>query len=752
MDYQQFLEGKSKPEYHKGIDIDPKLINPILYDFQIDIVKWALKKGRAAIFAGTGLGKTFMYLEWAKLINGTVIIIAPLSVALQTISEAKKLNITLKYLKDDTNVQSGNIYITNYERVDNFDAGLFDAVVLDESSRIKGFTSKTHNKVIEKFANTKYRLCATATPAPNDIIELGSHSEFLGYMTIGNMQSTFFVYDSSGRKTALSRPGWRLKSHAYEGFYKWLSSWAITLNYPSDLGYSDDGFVLPPLNIHHQTVDYDYTPEGMLPGFDIGKGLSALEAKRIRRDTISIRNELIAEMVNDSEEQWLIWCGLNPEASQLKALIPGAVNVEGKMPAMDKAQSMIDYQNGKTRVLVTKIKIAGMGMNLQNSHNMVFNGLDYSWEGYYQAIRRQWRHKQENPVNVHIVTSTHEDVVFQSVMQKEQEAIKMTKELINATKRYSESELRNLKFGEVSYKTEEHSGRGWDMLLGDSAQRIKEISSNSIDLSVYSPPFGIEIFVYSSSDRDISNSANQTEFWEHYGFIIRENLRIQKPGTVCAVHLTDGRILKSQHGYIGRKDFTGDCIEAYIKEGWEYTGRVTVWKNPQVQAIRLKTSTLAFSQMKKDSRKLRPAMPDYLLLFKKPGECETPVTSFERGEIDAEKWIDWASPIWMDIKETNVLNARVARNNDDEKHMCPLQLDFIERCIKLWSNPGETIFSPFAGIGSEGYEAIKYGRKFIGIELKPEYYNVACQNLANAETLAGGDLFNWASQQTHEAK
>jgi DNA modification methylase len=749
-DYQEFLEGKAEIKTRPGIEVDIDFINPMLYPFQRDIVKWALGKGSAAIFAGTGMGKTFMYLEWARLVGGTVLIVAPLSVALQTIDEAKKLSITIEYLKDGSDVHPNNIYITNYERIDNFDASLFDAVVLDESSILKNSDGAINNKLIDMFKDTTYRLCATATPSPNDIVEIGNHSEFLGYMKQDGMKATFFVYDSSGRKTVLSRPGWRVKSHAEDGFYKWLASWAVTLNYPSDLGYSDDGFILPQLNIHRMQVQYDYTPEGMLPGFNVGKGLSALEAKRIRRNTIIERNQIIADMVNNSDEQWLIWCGLNDESSGLNKLIPDSVNIEGKMKPMDKATSMLDFQSGKTRVLITKIKIAGMGMNLQNSHNMVFNGLSYSWEGYYQAIRRQWRHKQTHDVNVYIVTSTHEDVVYQTVMRKEQEAVKMTQELIKATKSYSAAELRNLKFGETNYQTDNQSGNGWNLMLGDSAERMKEIADNSIDLSVYSPPFGIEIFIYSASERDLSNSVTQDEFWDHYSYIIRENLRVQKPGTVCAVHLTDGRILKSQHGYIGVKDFTGDCIEAYIKEGWEYTGRVTVWKNPQVQAIRLKSSTLAFAQLKKDSRKLRPAMPDYLLLFKKPGDNENPVTSFERGEINTDQWIQWASPVWMDIKETNVLNARVARNNNDEKHMCPLQLDFIERCIKLWSNPGEMVFSPFAGIGSEGYEAIKYGRKFTGIELKPEYYNVASQNLSNAESLAGGDLFSWAANQENE--
>jgi DNA modification methylase len=487
----------------------------------------------------------------------------------------------------------------------------------------------------------------------------------------------------------------------------------------------------------------------MLPGFAT-QAISAIEAKRIRRATIEQRNIEIAGKINNSDEQWLVWCGLNDEANELRKLVPDSVNVQGSDTPEEKAQRMLDFQDGKIRVLITKIKIAGMGMNLQNSHNMVFNGIDYSWEGYYQAIRRQWRHGQQSPVNVTVITTAHEKSIYQSVLAKEKEAVTMTEELIKATKRYTEAELRNLR-SKSEYEETDASGNGWHLLMGDSAERMKELPDNSVDLSVYSPPFGIEIFVYSDSERDLSNSNGQGQFWEHYQYIIRENYRVQKPGTVCCVHLTDGRMLKGQHGYVGIKDFTGDCIEQYLKAGWEYSGRVTVWKNPQVQAIRLRMNTLQFTQMRKDSRKLRPGMPDYLLLFKKPGDHETPVTSYERGEIDEDKWIQWASPVWYDIKETNVLNAAVARVDDDEKHMCPLQLDFIERCIKLWSNPGETVFSPFAGIGSEGYEALRWNREFIGIELKPEYYDVACRNLKNAETLNSQTLFDWAAMQGEQS-
>jgi DNA modification methylase len=742
LDYQEFLAQKGVRVQHAGIDISPEEVNDSLYEFQRDIVLWACRLGRAAIFANTGMGKTFMYIEYARLMGQTTLIVAPLSVAYQTIREGKKLGVEIIYVKNDLCIQPGKIYITNYERIDKFRAELFGTVILDESSRLKNFTGKQRNQLVRQFRDVPYRLCATATPAPNDMDELGNHAEFLGYMKMTHMTATFFVYDAMSVKKGM-RAGYRLKGHAKEGFFRWLASWSVALNYPSDLGYSDDGFVLPPLTVTHHTIDYDFTPSGMLPGFGSTR-ISATEARKIRRETIGHRNDLITSWINDSQDQWIVWCGLNDEAIELQRLIPDSINVHGGMSPEDKAKAVLAFQNEEIRVLITKIKIAGMGMNLQNSHRMVFNGLDYSWEGYYQAIRRQWRHRQEFPVDVRIVTSKHETTIYNVVMAKEKEAIAMTKNLIKATHIYSEQEIRQLYRGESEYSTDVEYGDKWQLILGDSVEEMRHLESDSVDLSVYSPPFGIEVFVYSNSERDLSNANNADDFWNHYGFIIRENLRIQKPGTVCAVHVTDGRILKQNHGYVGIKDFSGDVIEQYINHGWEYVGRVTIWKNPQAQAIRLKMQTLQFTQMRKDSRKLRPAMPDYLLLFKKPGECETPANSYERGEINEDLWIQWASPIWLDIDETDVLNARVARNDKDEKHMCPLQLPLIERCVKLWSNPDELVFSPFAGIGSEGYEALRWGRRFLGIELKPEYWKVACHNLNNAEQLNGQTLFDWA--------
>lgn len=292
------------------------------------------------------------------------------------------------------------------------------------------------------------------------------------------------------------------------------------------------------------------------------------------------------------------------------------------------------------------------------------------------------------------------------------------------------------------YMTAEEHGDTWQLWLGDSCERMAEIPDNSVGLSVYSPPFA-SLFTYSPSVRDLGNSASRGEFFQHYGFIIRENLRITMPGRICAVHVQQLTTTKATNGVIGMTDFRGDVIRAYLDAGWIFHGEVTVDKDPQAQAIRTKAQALMFVTKNRDSSMTRPALADYLLLFRKPGDNAEPI----KNDVSNEEWIEWARPVWLDIRETNTLNERVARDDADERHICPLQLDFIERVVRLWSNPGETVFSPFAGIGSEIHTAVRLGRRGLGIELKPSYWRTAVGNLRDLdELMALPSLFDEASQ------
>lgn len=288
------------------------------------------------------------------------------------------------------------------------------------------------------------------------------------------------------------------------------------------------------------------------------------------------------------------------------------------------------------------------------------------------------------------------------------------------------------------YVTDESQGKCWRLLLGDSCERLAEIDDDSIDLAVYSPPFE-SLYTYSPSERDLGNSASRQEFLDHYRFVIDHMLRVMKPGRTCAVHVQQLAILKSREGYVGLTDFRGEVIKAHMEAGWIYYGEVTVDKNPQLQAVRTKAQGLMFVQLRRDSAMSRPALADYVLIFHKPGDNAVPI----HPDIDNETWIKWASPVWYEIPEMSTLNPGSGSEDADDRHICPLQLPLIERCIRLWSNEGETVLSPFAGIGSEGYESVRLGRRFVGCELKPSYWATACKNLAEAERLRSqGSLFS----------
>ncbi len=738
MNYDAFLKGKEYKVLNRGMEINSDTIHPLLFDWQKDIVRWACRKGRCAVFLDTGLGKTFIQLEWARLMGEQTLIIAPLSVARQTVREAKKIGMAIKYVRNQNEI-GGGICITNYEMAGGFDYSQFGAIVLDESSILKSIGGKMRQKLTDLCRNIKYRLCCTATPAPNDYIELGNHTEFLGVCRQSEMLAMFFINankehtitmgDSAYRKKGTNKGGteWRLKHHAEQPFFKWLSSWAITMTKPSELGYTDDGFILPSLNIMLLYAHDEYKPVDQL-FFTHLHGIA--DRVKVRQSTLNGKLGKLREIVQ-GDEQWIIWCGLDSESQEASSLL-NATEVKGSDSLEHKAQALEDFQDGKIQTIVTKGKIAGFGMNFQNAHKMVFLGLNDSWETYYQCIRRQWRYGQKHPVDVYLIIHEAEDEIYQNILRKDAMAARMKEKLIAQIKIYEEEELGMTEGVTSAYQEGTVKGDNWAAMLGDACERLKDLQDSSIDLSVYSPPFA-DLFTYTSSERDLGNCRDWAEFFEHYRFIIREVLRVTKPGRLTCVHTSDIPAMAQRDGYIGLRDFPGEVIRAYEKEGWIFTGRAFVQKNPQAQAIRVKSKALLFVQLRKDSSDSRPALVDQILLFTKPGDNAVPVTPVQNGELDNETWIEWANGIWLGISESDTLQFTKARGIDDEKHICPLQLGTIERCIKLYSNPGETILTPFGGIGSEAYMALKLGRKAILIELKPEYFNSAITNLKRAE-------------------
>jgi len=449
MEYHDFLQQKRIITPTVGIDIDASEINPILFDFQRDITIWALKKGRAALFEGCGLGKTFQQLEWSRLVHkytqGNVLILAPLAVAPQTVEEGKKLGITVHLCRNHEHVKPG-INITNYEMLSHFNPDEFAAIVLDESSILKAYDGKTRTEIIDAFKNTPFRLACTATPAPNDYMELGNHSEFLGVMTRAEMLSMFFAHD--GGDTAK----WRLKGHAADMFWQWVASWAVMLQKPSDLGYSDENFELPPLRIHQVTIESNEIPEGAL--FAVAAE-TLQERQKARAATVQERAEACAELVNVSDEPWIVWCNLNNESEELTKRIIGAVEIRGSHTPEYKETKMTEFTSGKFLKLVSKPSICGFGMNWQHVSKMAFVGLSDSFEEYYQAVRRCWRFGQKNPVDVYIITTELEGAVVENIKRKERDFEAMLKGMISATQEITKANIQSTQRALTEYNPQQ---------------------------------------------------------------------------------------------------------------------------------------------------------------------------------------------------------------------------------------------------------------------------------------------------------
>lgn len=762
------LSAKSYPGYQQ------------LYRFQQDIVQWALRRGRAAAFTDCGTGKTAMQLLWAWAVanaaNKPVLIFAPISVAEQTALEGIKFHVPVTVCESAQDILPGNpgVYITNYEKMHWFtDVNhCLGGLVLDESSILKSFDGKFRQQIVDFAEPILYRFACTATPAPNDIVELCNHADFLGIMKPKEVKALFFKQAQDVQGQAHT---WRLKRHAEEDFWSWLSSWSVSLRRPSDLKYPDEGFILPPLEwTEHQTRS-------------TGVKLSGIQGRLAsRRASIEDRCQHAAGLVNSdtSLDIWIIWCGLNDESKRLTELISGAVELTGSMPEKKKRQIIRDFMAGRVHRLVTKCDIFGFGMNAQIAHKMAFVGLSDSFEQLYQAVRRCWRFGQKSPVHAHVIISESEYAVVENIKRKEDQSTKIMDELVARTSVYS---IENCRRENMAYQEDVDMGKDWTFVLGDSVKVLDDWAApDSVGLSVFSPPFP-SMYVYTNSPQDIGNVRGIGELIDHFRFVAVPLLKATMPGRSCCIHISQAVSFKGVDGYIGIKDFRGKLISLMEECGWIYYGEVCIDKNPQVKAIRTHDSGLLFKSLSTDSAQMHMALADYIIQFRKPGENVSPIRAGisekygtqDEGWITAEEWIEWAAPVWYrqsgeyvtdrdwnnllkkitnsteikaeikeeivrlvtskklhkgGIKETDTLQVRMARDQQDERHLCPLQLSVIERCIKLWSNPGDLVLDPFAGIGSTGYVALQNKRKFLGIELKESYWKVGCQYLAKSLT------------------
>lgn len=908
MQYNEFLNTKLIKFKPGGFETD-KSIHPKLFPFQSDIVRWALRLGRAAVFADCGLGKTFMQLEWARHVHEytdrPVLIVAPLAVSGQTIQEGKKIGLDVEYcrLQADANGVVDNI--TNYEMLAKFSMRNYGGLVVDESSILKNFTGKTKRLLIKMAQSVEYRLACTATPAPNDHLELGNHAEFLGVMQSREMIQRWFVNDT------MQAGGYSLKAHGRNDFWAWVASWAVALSKPSDIGnYSDDGYVLPELifkpvivPVDHKRAWQESDNNGQLSLLLVGN-TSATGMHKEKRATMLKRMEMAADKVKEvladnPEEYVIVWCQYNYEADELRKLLPDAIEVRGNEKLEVKQQKLLDFSNGKYQVLITKPKIAAHGLNWQHAGVQVWTSITHKFEEFYQGYKRSHRFGRKGDVTCYIVYAESEGSILSNLERKHREHVLMQHEMIRAMKENGMSLKGGHRLRLMGDYSEYVQGNGWRAYHGDSALTLQGEQSNGTDLIVQSPPFK-GLYIYSSNVEDLGNCVDDRQFYNQYQFILKDELRRLKPGAIKCEHCKDLPLYKNRDGAMGLQDFPGELIQAHLEAGFWFVGWKTIWKDPVIEMQRTKNAGLLWtSAFCERAERARQGMADYVLVFQKPDGSQKPDTYVSHSalpcgvvercidlwsmpnenimtpyhtevgdelidlmvvdkqpeivmaqidsvkhwlrdgrnlvvricdpaemgklisamhphglvfhsrvaltdgtwlvvfrkwvsEMDDDKnptvkhvthnliaparigvngnahiyigsdgpqyydsdrdysiqvWQRYASPvwfdldglpeshpdIWMDVQQTNVLNYRQAREANDEKHICPLQIDVIEKCILEYTRPGDTVASSFVGIGSELATAIRLNRVAYGSELKRSYYEMALKNLAKAE-------------------
>lgn len=657
--YQEFLDSKKPAVQAAGFEIDKEDIHPTLFPFQRDIVHWALRKGRAAIFADCGLGKSFMQLEWARHVmrhtRKPVLIAAPLAVSGQTIKEAAKLGIELKYVRHQSEADGVTMNVTNYEMLEKFNLHNYGGLVVDESAILKNFTGKTRQLLTRKAQDVAFRLACTATPAPNDHLELGNHAEFLGVMKSSIMLRRWFSHNSGD----VHRP--TLKPHGAADFWTWVSSWAVALRWPSDIGdYDDTGYLLPELEMVGHIVPVDHTrawdevDKNGQASFLLTGRMSATSMFREKRATLDRRMAKAAELVNSTDGYVVVWCETNAAADRLRELLPEATEVRGSEPLEVKRQKLESFSNGDYRVLITKPKIAAHGLNWQHVGTQVWTSITHKFEPFYQGYKRSHRFGRKEPVTCHIVYAESEGDILENLRRKHAAHETMQDAMVDAMQKNGMTVETNFNVIPMAGDFAVENGEKWRLYNGDSAIALQNEPDNSLDFIVQSPPFK-DIFVYSDSIADLGNSTTSEQFYEQYGYILRDELRRLKPGAYKAEHCQDLPMLKQNTGHeMGLVDFPGELVRAHLNAGFWLAGWKVVWKDPVIEMQRKKVLGLLWSKsFVQSAERARQGVADHVLIFQKPvpGQ-QPPVTA-----IDAS----------------------------------PMPQSVIDRCMDLWTNKGERL-------------------------------------------------------------
>lgn len=819
MTYQEFLESKIELAQDSGFEVNPTDINKALKPHQRDAVIWALKGGRRALFESFGLGKTIQEIEFCKQVidheGGRALIVLPLGVKQEFTQDA--VNVlgydAPVYCRSMEEVEScdSSIVLTNYERVRDGDIrpDYFVATSLDEASVLRSFGSKTYQTFLDKFKNVPYKLVATATPSPNKYKELIHYAGYLEVMDTGQALTRFFQRDSTKANNLTLYPNME------DEFWLWVSSWALFITKPSDVNpeYSDEGYVLPPLDVrwHEIPIHYGDTSDktGQMQLFtEAAAGLK--EAAEVKRNSIDQRVEKMKEIVESSpEEHFLLWHDLESERKAILKAIPEVVDIYGSQDYDIREKRVIDFAQGRIKLFATKKSISGSGCNFQRyCHREIFLGIDYEFNDFIQAVHRCYRFLQTDTVVIDIIYMENERQIKEALLEKWKNHNHMVKKMTDIVKKYGLSPASKIKRLErkMGVETVKVQGKHYTAVNDDCVEECRRIESNSVGLIHTSIPFGNH-YEYSANYNDFGHNENTEKFFEQMDFLTPELLRILEPGRVAAIHVKD-RVLFGNATGTGMptiEPFHAQCIEHYMKHGFQYFGMITVVTD--VVRENNQTYRLGWSEQCKDGSKMGVGCPEYILLFRKlPTDksnayADDPVKKTKEDYTRAQWQIDahgyWRSSgdrliskdelkefsvddlqrvyreysrsnvysyeehvklaeeldkndklpatfmvvapgswnnldVWDDINRMRTLNTTQSRRRQ-QMHVCPLQLDIVERIINRYSNEGDMVLDPFGGLMTVPMTAVKMKRYGYGIELSCDYFRDGVGYLQEAE-------------------
>lgn len=808
MRYLDFLKSKVCTAPASGFPLDPKELSPALKPHQQAAVLWALKGGRRALFESFGLGKTVQQLEWCRQVvrheGGKALIVLPLGVRQEFRRDAVEL-LGLEapaYVRTmaEAEAAASGILLTNYERVrdGDIDPKCFTAVSLDEASVLRSFGSKTYQTFLDKFQGVKYKLVNTATPSPNKYKELIHYAGYLEVMDTGQALTRFFQRDSTKANNLTLYP------HKEDEFWLWVSSWALVLTRPSDLGFDDEGYALPPLEVRRHVVWEEYgracDRDGQMKLMN-DTAVSLADAAREKRESIGLRVAKAKEIVDsDPEANFILWHDLEAERHAIKTALPEAVDIYGAMDYDERERRVIDFSEGRTRLFATKKSLSGSGCNFQrHCHRAIFLGIDYEFNDFIQAIHRVYRFLQTQPVVVDIICTEAEDPIYRTLMAKWEQHNHLQEKMREIVKKYglNQAAAELVMARSIGVKRVEVRGERWTAVNNDCVEETAKMAENSVDLIVTSIPFSNH-YEYTPSYNDFGHNEDTERFFEQMGYLTPNLLRILKPGRVFACHVKD-RVLFGNATGMGMptmEPFHALCIQHYMAAGFAYFGMITVVTD--VVRENNQTYRLGWTEQCKDGSKMGVGCPEYILLFRKlptnrsKAYADEPVSKTKEEYTRAQWQLDahgywrssgdrllakeelehvpveklqaayrkysretvysyeehvamakkldedghlpatfmvvapgsWTDQVWDDINRMRTLNTAQSQRRQ-ALHVCPLQLDIVDRLINRYSNPGELVLDPFGGLGTVALEAVKAGRRGYTIELNNDYFRDA---------------------------